>query len=59
MTWIDQENKHRDDCIDCGKNAGEGNRCYPCWQNAGRPMTWNNKDIPKNTVKEKGLEGKK
>ena len=46
MTWLDDENKIHEECIDCGKNAIEGNRCSDCWDKAGQPMKWSNKDKP-------------
>ena len=51
MTWLDDDNITHEECIDCGKIAGEGNRCYECWVMAGQPMKWNNKDIPTNLNK--------
>ena len=44
MVWLDNENKLHEECIDCGNKAVEGNRCYDCWLEAGRPMHWSNKD---------------
>lgn len=49
MTWLDEDDKVRNDCIDCGttKNVFEGNRCSDCWEKAGCPSTWNNQEIGK------------
>jgi len=45
--WIDEDNKIRSDCIDCGGETDYSNRCYDCWEKAGCPWSWNNQEIGK------------
>lgn len=46
MTWIDIYGNHRRDCMDCGRLAIEGNRCFVCWSINGGEWNWSNTELP-------------